>query len=748
MRLRAWHFRLRGETTRLTYYPGGLLKTKTDPRTNVASYTYDALGRLKVDSDPPDAGGSQTLNYTALSTGWSVDRTTALNHKTTYQTVSTSSDRERTIQRPDGTSVTESYTTDGGKVITMPDGTKYTTTVGSDPRFGVLAPVTSTSVQTPGGLIRTDTATRTLALSSSSDLLSLTSYNETHSINGRPFQAQFDPTTRTWTRTSPTGRKQFEILDSHAHTISSQIDTLLANQFTPDSHGRLHTIQTGTRSTTYDYDPTSGFLASVTNALTPAEKTSFTPDAVGRTKTITYQDTNFTLLGYDLNGNLNSVTPPGSSAHTLDHTSVDLLSTYTPPTVTGIAHPATTYQYNADRQSFLTTRPDGLTIQSGYDAIGRLHTLTLPTGTITNTYDPTTGKLSNVAGPGTESFSLGYEGPLAASTTWSGPVTGTVSHGYDNNLRISSETVNTNTANIIAYDNDDLITGVGPLSVTRAPKTGLISTMSLGTLNESLTPDSFGALQNYTVTSTVGTTTTTLYTLNITPDALGRISHKDETIGGVTTGYDYTYDTRGRLTDVKKGGTLVSHYDYDPNGNRLAGPTSGAIGTYDAQDRLSTYNGATYTYTDNGELKTKTVGSAVTTYTYDVLGNLTSVALPGGTTVSYVVDGKGRRVGKLVNGTQVKGFLYRDSLGIAAELDGTNHVVSIFLYGTKPNVPDVMLHAGKTYRLISDQVGSVRLVVDASNGSVAQRIDYDEFGRVANDTSPGFQPFGFAGGGG
>jgi YD repeat-containing protein len=36
------------------------------------------------------------------------------------------------------------------------------------------------------------------------------------------------------------------------------------------------------------------------------------------------------------------------------------------------------------------------------------------------------------------------------------------------------------------------------------------------------------------------------------------------------TGYDYTYDTRGRLTDVKKAGVLVSHYDYDPNGNRLA----------------------------------------------------------------------------------------------------------------------------------------------------------------------------------
>src|SRR5690606_31586078 len=41
---------------------------------------------------------------------------------------------------------------------------------------------------------------------------------------------------------------------------------------------------------------------------------------------------------------------------------------------------------------------------------------------------------------------------------------------------------------------------------------------------------------------------------------------------------------------------------------------------------------------------------------------------------------------------------------------------------------------------------SVRLVVDVLTGTVAQRIDYDEFGVVLADTNPGFQPFGFAGG--
>ena len=37
-------------------------------------------------------------------------------------------------------------------------------------------------------------------------------------------------------------------------------------------------------------------------------------------------------------------------------------------------------------------------------------------------------------------------------------------------------------------------------------------------------------------------------------------------------------------------------------------------------------------------------------------------------------------------------------------------------------------------------------MVNTSNGAVAQKIEYSEFGEVLIDTNPGFQPFGFAGG--
>ncbi len=129
-----------------------------------------------------------------------------------------------------------------------------------------------------------------------------------------------------------------------------------------------------------------------------------------------------------------------------------------------------------------------------------------------------------------------------------------------------------------------------------------------------------------------------------------------------------------------------------------------------------------------------------------MLGNLKSATLPDGTLIEYVVDGQNRRIGKKVNGTLVQGFLYQNQLNPIAELDGSGNIVSRFVYGTKANVPDYLIKGGITYRIVSDHLGSPRLVINTTDGTVAQRLDYDEFGSVTTDTNPGFQPFGFAGG--
>ena len=161
---------------------------------------------------------------------------------------------------------------------------------------------------------------------------------------------------------------------------------------------------------------------------------------------------------------------------------------------------------------------------------------------------------------------------------------------------------------------------------------------------------------------------------------------------------------------------------------------------------MLTYGGNTYTYTANGELLTKTEPTGTSTYDYDELGNLVGVSLPDLTTIEYVVDGLNRRIGKKVNGMLVQGFLYESQLAPVAELDGSGNIVSRFVYATRVNVPDYMIRGGQTYRIVTDHLGSPRLVVNTTTGHIVQEMAYDEFGNVLADTNPGFQPFGFAGG--
>ena len=102
-------------------------------------------------------------------------------------------------------------------------------------------------------------------------------------------------------------------------------------------------------------------------------------------------------------------------------------------------------------------------------------------------------------------------------------------------------------------------------------------------------------------------------------------------------------------------------------------------------------------------------------------------------------DAQNHRIGKKVNGVLVKGWLYGDGLLPIAELNADGSVASRFVGG-------VMYKNDKEYKIITNHIGSSRLIVDSETGEIAQQIDYDEFGQITNDTNPDFQPFGFAGG--
>jgi YD repeat-containing protein len=731
-----------GETYGMAYTADGLLTAFTTPRGHVNHFTYNALGHLVQDINA--GGGGWTLARTKNASGYTNSLTSAAGRISTFliEPLPTGDRRQRNTA-PDGTVQETLFKTNGEEFLTTPDGTVTTRRDGPDPRFGMHAPVPeAVMIATPSGLTATTTTGRLVTAVDPNNPLHM-SLIETTTVNGKAYQSTYDAATATWTHTSPAGRQRTAVLNPQGRPLSMQVADLAPLVSSYDARGRLSAITAGenaeARTTTLHYSdsgPAQGYVDSITDAL--GRSVQFTYDLAGRVTTQTLPDGRTVSYSYDANGNVITITPPGQPTHHFAYTPLDQEEEYTPPDL-GTGPPATHYTYNLDRQLIQITRPDGQTVDLTYTAGGKLATLHIPQGDAHYTYHPTTGQRSTLTAPDGGTLTYSYDGFLLTGTTWSGPVTGSVTQTFNNDFQVTALAVN-GQAVPFSYDPDSLLTQAGSLSLTRDAAHGLLTDTTLGTVTTTQSYNLFGELA--TVTATVNGTPQ--YAVTSTRDKLGRITEQTETIAGITTTVEYTYDLAGRLIAVIQNGMTVSTYTYDANGNRLS--HNSILGIIGAQDRLLQYGATTSTYTANGELHTQTTTGQTTTYDYDVLGNLRTVTLPGGTTITYRIDGQNRRIGKQVNGALVQGFLYQDQLRPIAELDGAGNVVARFVYADKVNVPAYMLKGGRTYRILADHLGSPRLVIDTADGTVAQRLDYTAFGQVLLDTNPGFQPFGFAGG--
>jgi RHS repeat-associated protein len=733
------------EAFEMNYTSGGLLTRFKKPAGGENSYGYDSLGRLKSDQDPLGGGWDLTRPHETL-TGFTTSMKSAEGRVTRY-------DIERpdeetlihTVTSPDGTEST-STTVTRDKTISATsqtaDGTRSTKHLVPDPRAGLASPyVDSAATTTPRGLVNTYSALRNVALSNPADPFSITTLVESADTNGRVTTSTYAGPDRRWSELTPEGRVETLTLDTRGRPVLFQFADLEPLQYEYDERGRLKSLTQGSgteaRTTLLAYDP-QGYLQSVTDPL--HRSVSFEYDPAGRVSKQSFPDRRSVLYSYDANGNLASLTPPGRMAHLFQYTPVDLEENYTPPTLDGV-DTITRYTYNRDKQLTRIDRPDGLTVGIDYEEpSGRMQAVNFSRGQIGYSYHPTTGRLQSITAPG-QSLSYTWDGFLPLSETATGEVSGTVSRTYDNNFWVKSIAVN-GQAVAYEYDKDGLVTKAGDMTITRDPQNGLITDTALGVVTTHREYTTFGELKSE-VASVNGAP---VFSTSYLRDALGRITEKTETIEGVTTTYGYHYDDSGRLDEVKTNGTVTARYRYDENGNRLSKwtPDGEETGTYDAQDRMVTYGGASYEYTANGELKSKTENGATTHYTYDEMGNLVQVELPGGVVIDYVIDGRNRRVGKKVDGKFVQGFLYDGQLAPLAALDENGRVVMTAVYGPEQGVIVYFSKGHRTYRVISESQ-NIRLTIDATTGEIAQRITYDDFGRAILNTNPSLQPYAFAG---
>ncbi len=734
------------ETTLLEYDAAGLLTALTEPLGAGATgyrhvFSYDELGRLVTDTSP--SGLLQSLAREETGTNGYVASLAKNGARTERHEVvpgADATDDQRTLTSASGQATT-TVRSAAGATLTAPTFSASWTLAG-DPRFGTQARYPATQRIDWQTSTRTDISRSRSVVTLDGEPLSLVSSTETTTVNTATSSSHYDRSTRTLTATSPAGRTERIVFDARGLPSSAQRGTLAPMTFVHDDQGRLVETKLGDRTTTYAYDD-AGYLRKLVNPL--GETLSLERDLAGRVIRQVNPDASEVAFGYDDNGRLTRVAPEDSVEHALTHGPGGLLASYVPPAVAGLTGSDLSFTHDAF-EDLRSTATAGLpkAVEYEYDTAGRLIEVKHDGVSDVLTYESTGGRLGTAVSPDL-TLAYTYSGALPSLVTYSGLTTGTIDWAFDDNVRVSSETVAGTTAVTYQFDADGLLTKAGSLTLTRDAALGLVTGTSLGVVTDSLGYDALGDLVTYAASISA----TASYSRADTFDALGRVSSRLETMLGETHELTYGYDPLGRLVSVLRDGLASEEYSYDARGNRIAAEVGGASvsAAYDAQDRLLTYADATYEHTPDGKLLRRTRGAEVTEYAYDALGRLGSVALPDGRLVEYVVDAFGRRSGRKVDGALTHRFMYGAGDHLVADRGASGSTtVSRYVYGTEAHVPDYLVRGGVTYRYVTDAIGSVRLVVNTTTGSVAQRLDYDAFGRVVLDTSPGFQPFGFAGG--
>lgn len=802
-----------GATVRLSHDADGLLREMTDQRGFVHAYGYDGNGRLVADTSPglipQTLSGTQLINVThengeGEQSHYEVD----LDRDTGLLT--------RTQQAADGSSLVLTLDKSLKRNQVHSDGTIVDETFIKHPTFTTAAPLLGArTTRLPSGRTRSETHnlsfaagvwTETFGLNGNiattrtnqalNTVTTTTALGRTVStsldLQGRPTRVQvgnLEPTLLTY---DTQGRPQLITSGSGAAARTTQLD------YYPDGTG----------------SPEAGHLMSLTDASN--QTVDFIRDAFGRALSATTAG-HTTQLGFGPAGDLESVTTPNDDAHFQFYNGVHLLTEYVAPSAPGTDE-LTEYRYDNARRLTTTALPGEVTLIHARDALdpdhperkGRLRSISSAdngNGTsplqISYSYgdevicsDPNDPETCPSAGPPGQLETL-TRGDVMTTITWDGAVpvkethiveagslTGLADTEYavslNNDFNTSSDRVtvgSTTLTGTYSYDTDAILTCAGSGSGCstangviysfdnrpgdpQAGGHGLLEATTSGSVAEAFTYNTFGELATHVVS--VGSTpviASTYHSASAPRDALGRITTLTRSRGATTDVTTYGYDSKGQLVTVAPDGEPVRTNVYDPNGNRLctyqapdAGCTEPAI--VDAQDRLLSYDGVEYLYTDRGSLFQRDDGQSLETFTYDALGNLTRFERDGEPAIDYVIDAQGRRVGKQIDGVLEKQYVWSGALRIAAELDAAGTVTSRFVYGRKVNVPDLIAKPGpggtRLYRVITDHLGSPIYVVNMADANdVLLDATYDEWGKVTAFTSSTGSwpiPFGFAGG--
>ena len=421
-------------------------------------------------------------------------------------------------------------------------------------------------------------------------------------------------------------------------------------------------------------------------------------NSAGKLISLADRNANQTLLTYDLNGRLSSVTDPfgrvlsvttNSSGLVLSISdSLGTIATYTYGGSNELS--SVTYPDNSGYRFTHNVVPSGLVLatvsdalgniieQHDYDSQGRANTSQAQAGVeryTLNYVSPTETDVTDALGRVTKYFYHNVKGRKAVtrvdglcncggsqSQTWA----------YDDQMNVVSHVNALGQAATYAYDaNGNEVTGTGVLG------------------SSSFTYNQFGEV--LTATDAMGGLTTNIY------DAAGNLLSVTDALNNTTT---LTYDVRGELVTMTNPLGRVTTVAYDSSGN--ISQTTDALSnltrfTYDARGRVSTATDAL---------------NNITSYVYDLAGRLNKITRPDNSLVTFTYDLAGRPVKVTDPLGNISSFAYDPAYRLTSETDALNKSVTY------------------SYDLMSNLIAATDRLGQTTN------VDYDEFNRPVTVTYP------------
>jgi RHS repeat-associated protein len=459
--------------------------------------------------------------------------------------------------------------------------------------------------------------------------------------------------------------------------------------------------------------------------------TTYTSDGLGNQSALSSPDTGGTSGTYDREGNLLTSTDARGKVITYTY---DVLNRMT--SIAFVTGTAVTFEYDggsagaANAIGHLTKMTDesGQTSYA-YDQMGRIVSKTQTTVSVASTVNRTV------------SYAYGSNGKLLSLTYPSG---NRILYGYDAAGRVCSLTLNsadasggtdTATATVlldqISYAPFGAVqswvwgnsTSTAPNIYTRTfDLDGRVVTYPLGA--GTVRTVNYDAASRVTLMTHTGGVNAALYDQAFTYDGLGRLI----TFVGSSSTQAYVYDANGNRTQLRLGSASFNNL-ISTTSNRLsttAGPYPAKSYQYDAAGNPSTDGAISYSYNDLGRMKSSVNAGSTTIYLYNGLGQRVSktgsLLSSGGN--EYLYDEEGQLLGE-----------YDAAGGVVQETVYLGGAPVGVIKQTTSGSPPVL--STSLYYIYADHIAAPRVITSATTGDVVwDWASADPFGMSGPSDNP------------